>query len=312
LIYSVRYRLMFYLGMAILLPGIFFMSDSFGQQPDPAAATAPAATDGAGETTTPAASDATSGTQNTTDEGDEDQGDSLIDIVMAGGPVGLLILVLSIAAIALIVEHAMTIRENVLIPAGLADEVRIMIQEGKVSAARKHCRAQPSPMSFVLDAALAETEHGWTEVEKAAEDAIADQSARLFRKIEFLSVIGNIAPMIGLLGTVVGMILAFKEVANTEGAARAADLATGIYLALVTTVEGLIVAIPSLGAFAIFRSRVDHLIAELTFAAQHSLRPLKRGAAAKTASSTQQTTTATQQRRTGRGTPPTPPPPSSK
>ena len=72
------------------------------------------------------------------------------------------------------------------------------------------------------------------------------------------------------------MILAFREVANTQGAARAADLAEGIYLALVTTVEGLIVAIPALAAFAIFRNRVDHLVAEVTYLAQHASAPFKR------------------------------------
>ena len=76
------------------------------------------------------------------------------------------------------------------------------------------------------------------------------------------------------------MVFAFREVANTQGAARAADLAEGIYLALVTTVEGLIVAIPSLAAFAVFRNRVDHLVAEVTYVAQHVFSPLKRGRAA--------------------------------
>ncbi|MBN2292731.1 MAG: MotA/TolQ/ExbB proton channel family protein, partial [Pirellulales bacterium] len=128
-----------------------------------------------------------------------------------------------------------------------------------------------------LGAGLAEVEGGWTAIEKAVEDATADQSARLFRKIEYLSVIGNIAPMLGLLGTVIGMIFAFHQVAETQGAARAGDLAEGIYLALVTTVEGLIVAIPALAAFAVFRNRVDQLVAEVAYSAQHTLAPLKRG-----------------------------------
>ena len=107
--------------------------------------------------------------------------------------------------------------------------------------------------------------------------ATVEQSARLFRKIEYLSVIGNIAPMMGLLGTVIGMIFAFRELSDSQGAPRAADLAEGIYLALITTVEGLIVAIPSLAAFAVFRNRVDHLVAEVTYVAQHVTAPLKRG-----------------------------------
>jgi biopolymer transport protein ExbB len=122
---------------------------------------------------------------------------------------------------------------------------------------------------------------GWTEVEKAMEDATAEQAARLFRRIEYLSVIGNIAPMVGLLGTVTGMLLAFKQVADTEGNAGAAQLADGIYQALVTTVAGLLIAIPALGAFALFRSRVDQLVAESAYAALHALSPLKqRGTAA--------------------------------
>jgi biopolymer transport protein ExbB len=123
---------------------------------------------------------------------------------------------------------------------------------------------------------LAELDGGWSAVEKALEDATAEQSARLFRKIEYLSVIGNIAPMVGLLGTVTGMIFAFQRVASTQGSAGAAELAEGIYQALVTTVGGLLVAIPCLGAFAIFRNRVDQLVAEAAYIALHTFLPLKR------------------------------------
>src|SRR6185295_9739786 len=108
-------------------------------------------------------------------------------------------------------------------------------------------------------------------------DAMAEQAARLLRKVEYLSVLGNLGPMVGLLGTVVGMLMAFKEVASTEGRAGAAQLAEGIYQALVTTVVGLIIAIPALGAFAILRNRVDQIMAEAAYAAQHALAPLKRG-----------------------------------
>ncbi|NLE37815.1 MAG: MotA/TolQ/ExbB proton channel family protein [Pirellulaceae bacterium] len=203
-------------------------------------------------------------------------GGSVWEILRSGGVVGLFILLLSVVAVALAVEHMMTIRAKVLMPEGLGEDVRQLLGDGNVAAAEQRCRQQPSFLAFVLSAGLGEVEGGWTAVEKAVEDAVADQSARLFRKIEYLSVIGNIAPMLGLLGTVIGMIFAFREVADTQGAARAADLATGIYLALVTTVEGLIVAIPALGAFAIFRNRVDQLVAETAYAAQHALGPLKR------------------------------------
>jgi biopolymer transport protein ExbB len=204
-------------------------------------------------------------------------------MVKASGWVGALIILLSVAALALVIEHSMTIRQKVLMPPGLAEEVRQLLAEGKLAPARQRCRTEPSFLSYVLEAGLAEADGGWPAMEKAMEDATADQSARLFRRIEYLSVIANIATMLGLLGTVMGLVMAFREVAETQGAARAADLAEGIYLALVTTVEGLIVAIPSLAAFAVFRNRVDQLVAEVAYIVQHVSAPLKRGFAAGTA-----------------------------
>ncbi|NQT40652.1 MAG: MotA/TolQ/ExbB proton channel family protein [Planctomycetes bacterium] len=170
----------------------------------------------------------------------------------------------------------MTIRAPVLMPPDLAPQVRQMLAAGQVAQAAGRCQQDPCFLSYVLQAGIAEIDGGWSAVEKALEDTTAEQSARLFRKIEYLSVIGNIAPMLGLLGTVTGMIFAFREVADAQGPTKAADLAQGIYLALVTTVEGLIVAIPSLAAFAVFRNRVDQLVAEAAYAAQHVFTPLKR------------------------------------
>ena len=135
------------------------------------------------------------------------------------------------------------------------------------------CRSQPSFLAFIIAAGINEIDGGWPAVEKALEDATAEQAARLLRKIEYLSVIANIAPMVGLLGTVVGMVLCFHTVASTQGAAGAAQLAEGIYQALITTIAGLIIAIPALGAFAIFRNRVDQLVAEGAYLAQHVFRP---------------------------------------
>jgi biopolymer transport protein ExbB len=173
-------------------------------------------------------------------------------------------------------EHVMTLRRKEIMPPHLAEEVRRLVSEGRLAEAEQLCRDTPSFLSFVLLNGLAEVEGGWQSIEKALEDATAEQSARLFRRIEYLSVIGNIAPMLGLLGTVTGMIGAFQTVARTQGTAGAGDLARGIYEALVTTVGGLVIAIPALGAFAIFRNRVDQLVAEAAYLAQHAFTPVKR------------------------------------
>lgn len=206
----------------------------------------------------------------------------LINIIFSGGVVGavmiFILLGLSLIAAYLIFDHLMTIRRKDLMPEGLGEQVRQMLLKGDTAAAQQACNAQPSLMSFVLLHGISELEFGWNAVEKSLEDALAEQSARLFRKIEYLSVIGNMAPMVGLLGTVIGMIVAFQQVAATQGLASAPQLAQGIYQALVTTVGGLIVAIPSIGAFAIFRNRIDQFMAEAAYTAQHVFTPLRRKA----------------------------------
>jgi len=114
---------------------------------------------------------------------------STFDIIFSGGIFGvgmiILLFVLSLIAAYLVFDH--------------------------ISTAKQNCNDNPSLLSFVLMHGISELEFGWSSVEKAIEDALAEQSARLFRKIEYLSVIGNIAPMVGLLGTVFGMIVATKR-----------------------------------------------------------------------------------------------------
>ncbi|MEL7499391.1 MAG: MotA/TolQ/ExbB proton channel family protein [Planctomycetota bacterium] len=216
------------------------------------------------------------------DDGAATEATSFFSIILSGGITGLIMIVillaLSVTAAYLIFEHLMTIRRNDLMPDGLADHVRQCLMSGDVKAAQAACNERPSFLSFVLMHGISELEFGWSSVEKSLEDALAEQSARLFRKIEYLSVIGNIAPMVGLLGTVIGMIIAFQNVASTQGTASAPQLAEGIYQALVTTVGGLIVAIPSIGAFAIFRNRIDQFVAEAAYLAQHVFTPLRRRA----------------------------------
>jgi biopolymer transport protein ExbB len=206
--------------------------------------------------------------------------ETFLEIVFSGGLTGITIMVLiilcSIAAVALSIEQLLTLRTSVLMPAGLRERVHQQLAAGNLKGAFQACDAQPSFLAFLLRTSLAEAESGWTAVEKALEDVTAEQTARLMRRVEYLAVLGNIAPMLGLLGTVVGLTFAFHQVASTQGVARAADLADGIYHALVSTVGGLIVAIPAMAMYAAFRNRVDQLAAEAAYAALHALAPVKR------------------------------------
>ncbi len=186
------------------------------------------------------------------------------------------ILAASVAAMALVVEHLLTVRRSVVMPPGLGEEVHGFISNGAFPHAEQQCKLRPSFLSYVILAGLQEIRLGYSAVEKAMEDACHAQAARLFRKIEFLSVVANISTMLGLFGTVVGLVIAFKKVADTQGVARASDLAGGIYLALMTTIEGLAIAIPCVAAYAIFKHRADQLVAETTLMAEYAFANYKR------------------------------------
>jgi biopolymer transport protein ExbB len=209
----------------------------------------------------------------------------LWELLTSGGAAGLtligLLVVLSLAALALAVEQFVTLRSSSVAPAGLAARIAKRIEAGDLAAAKQACNEQDCFLGEVVRTAIDEvSEHPttveWPAIEKSMEDAIEAEAARLLRRIDYLSVIGNLAPMVGLLGTVIGMIFAFREVAATQGAATAGELASGIYQALVTTVGGLLVAIPSLGAYAVLRNRVDALSAEVATDAERATKPLKR------------------------------------
>ncbi|MFN7625624.1 MAG: MotA/TolQ/ExbB proton channel family protein, partial [Pirellula sp.] len=206
--------------------------------------------------------------------------DTLFEIIFSGGILGigimLALILMSIVAMYLIVDQMLSLKRKDLLPADLSENVRQLLAQGKLKDADQACRERPCPLSFVLISGIAEIEFGWPAVEKALEDSLGEQAARLYRKLEYLSVIGNLAPMLGLLGTVAGMIIAFREVALSQGTAGAGQLASGIYSALVTTVAGLLIAIPSLGAFAVFRNRIDEIISEMAYSAQHVFGPIRR------------------------------------
>ena len=106
--------------------------------------------------------------------------------------------------------------------------------------------------------------HAGRETARAAiDEAVEERASRLFRKIEYLNVIGNISPMMGLLGTVIGMIGAFRRINVAGGGMPDASILAGdISMALVTTFWGILIAIPALAAHAVFRNRIDAFAAE--------------------------------------------------
>ncbi len=192
-----------------------------------------------------------------------------------GGAIGYVITFISFAVVALVIEQSLTVRRGTMIPTGLPEEAHRLITAGQFKAAEELCQSKPSLLSYLLLAGLKEVNLGYGAVEKAMEDAAAEQSARLMRKIEYLTVFGSISTMLGLLGTVWGMILAFMEF-ERKANPQISELAPGVYKALVTTLQGLIVAIPASLAFAFFRNRIDELVAQTSLMAEHIFADYKR------------------------------------
>lgn len=196
-------------------------------------------------------------------------------LLRAGGLIGYIIIALSIAMVALAVEHLMTIRRNAMIPPGLAEEAQKLIAAGQLAQAQELVQRHPSFLGYLLQAGLQEAQFGHESAEKAMEDAAIEQSARLSRKIEYLSLIGVLGPLLGLMGTVWGMIQAFSEFAEKANP-QTSDFAPGISEALVTTFLGLVLSVPAQTGFALFRNRIDEFVAETALVAAATMAPLKR------------------------------------
>jgi biopolymer transport protein ExbB len=206
---------------------------------------------------------------------------TLLDSIKAGGYIGVIIILMSIVAVAFVVEHSLSIRKQRLMPEEQLAPLEEMIARGEIDQAIGFCE-EPQNYSLASDVILAglvrykSSEFGFADYKSAVEEAGEDHTARLYRKTDGLNIIGVIAPMLGLFGTVQGMISAFNIIASTEGAAQPHQLADSISQALVTTWLGLIVAIPSMVAFSYFRNKIDSLVSECGKRVERVLTPLSR------------------------------------
>ncbi len=242
-------------------------------------------TDEVGSTaaTTSEATDADSDslTESTTAE----QAPTILKMVFGGNRFGIaivsLIILLSLISTYFIIELAMTITHRRLMPREVLDELERLIVHGEIKQAISLCR-QKENYSLASEVVLAglnrfqSSEFGFAEYRSAVEEAGEDQTGKLYRRTEILHVIGSIAPMLGLTGTVLGMIDAFTTIAATEGMARPQDLAGGIGQALITTLLGLLVAIPSMVAFSYFRNKIDSIVSEAGKRVERLMMPLGR------------------------------------
>jgi biopolymer transport protein ExbB len=190
---------------------------------------------------------------------------NLVTIIFRSGWFGvliwLLLLAASIVAVALAVDSFLMIREKKIASPMLVDNVRSAMEQGDVMKALKHCEEVPGPLANVLSAGFSNVKEGFEVVQDSVGVAADMESEKLLQRISYLSVISNTTPMLGLIGTVQGMIFAFFTLGTQQaGAAQQAMLALNISHGLWATAVGLATAVPATIFFYFFKNKATRII----------------------------------------------------
>ncbi|MCX7057879.1 MAG: MotA/TolQ/ExbB proton channel family protein [Proteobacteria bacterium] len=181
------------------------------------------------------------------------------EIIKAGGPVMWPIIALSITAAAIVVERLWSLQADRVSPSDLIDKIWKLVAAGQLNDKHIEVIAENSPLGRILAAGLANRHRPREWVKEAIEDTGRHVAHELDRFLNLLGTIAAVSPLMGLLGTVIGIIAAFNAITH-DGVGDPKVLSGGIGQALITTAAGLMVAIPSLMGYRYLRGRVDELI----------------------------------------------------
>ena len=196
-----------------------------------------------------------------------------LELFETTGPVGYLMLGCSVAGTTLVIEHIVNLRRDKLAPAVLAGDLEALINEEEYDQAVELCDENPCYLANVVGSALRMRDAGYQEMIAGLEAAANEETFKLNTKISYLSLIGNVAPLLGLLGTVTGMISSF-QVIETLKAPTPGDLAKGVYESLVNTTMGLFIAILFLTVYFLFKNKVSKLCLSINLQSVDMLRHL--------------------------------------
>jgi biopolymer transport protein ExbB len=170
---------------------------------------------------------------------------------------------LSFTLVALFVMNLLTARRENVCPQHLLESFEAHLNEQRYQEAYELAKADESMLGMVLSAGLAKLSMGYPQALEAMQEVGEDENMKLEHRLSYLALIGTISPMVGLFGTVHGMIASFQVIAAGGSTPKASDLAQGISTALFTTLIGLAIAIPAIAAFNILRNRVARLVLEV-------------------------------------------------
>lgn len=188
---------------------------------------------------------------------------SLLDTLILGGWIMIPIFLLSFVAIYLFVERLVTIRKAKTDPEALTRRVRDYVQGGDVKGAMGYCESRDKPVARILRHGLERLGRPISEIQDAVQAQGKHETFELEKRTELLASIAGIAPMLGFLGTVTGMIQAFQEIQALEGNVNPSVLAGGIWEALLTTAAGLIVGILAFFFYNFLLSKIRRLVNDM-------------------------------------------------
>jgi len=194
---------------------------------------------------------------------------SAFSLLLKGGPVMIPLAICSILALTIAIERLVSLSRRRVAPAEFTEDFRRNLEKEDFSEsnAEQFCEERPSLLASIVRVTLRRWQERPTTIEQAFSDTAAREIGKMKRSLRALKSIAGVAPLLGLLGTVVGMIRAFQTVALSSGSlGRAEMLAQGIYEAMVTTATGLAVAIPTLLIYHYLGNRVDTYADDLEIA----------------------------------------------
>jgi biopolymer transport protein ExbB len=192
---------------------------------------------------------------------------SILDLMSSGGIGGILIMVflgiLSVMAIYIFLERFGAIRNANKVDPNFMNNIKDMVLDGKLESAQALCAAESTPVARMIDKGISRIGKPLGDITQAIENQGKLEVTRLEKGLAMLATISGGAPMIGFLGTVIGMILTFKEMANAGGQIKLDMMAEGIYTAMTTTVAGLLVGIIAYFGYNFLVTRVDRVVYKL-------------------------------------------------
>lgn len=193
-----------------------------------------------------------------------DDDNTMFGLIKKGGPVMIPLGIASVLALALAIERFISLKRDRLLPEGfMTDFEEAWASDASGEAAEAVCDESQGSCAPVFKASIQWRDQGHEAIGKAIEDAGSREAEKIKRSVRPLSVIAGICPLLGLLGTVYGMIDAFQKTAEAGGAAKTSELADGIYQALISTAAGLTIAIPVLLLYQWLSTRADRAIDHL-------------------------------------------------